>query len=216
MVRAYRMEKSHLSLSLRLTVYFGVVVLVGWALLSLFPGFATFLPIGGADKLFEGVNSELLQTVQEGRLRETDLPSRVVFLFLSVGGTLIFMVPISWVYLGTNRAPKETPSIVQTMMLLPITVTGLVMIVQNSLALSFSLAGLVAGAGIRFRSTMRDVSNSVYFLAALGVGLSSGIGALGVSGVMSICFCYTALIIRTLNYGAAKLESEGGSDSPVA
>ena len=79
--------------------------------------------------------------------------------------------------------------------------TGLVLIVQNSLALAFSLAGIVAGGGVRFRTSVRDISDSLYFLAAIGVGLAAGIGAVGIAAVMSICFCYVTVIFQILDFG---------------
>ena len=84
-------------------------------------------------------------------------------------------------------------------MILPVVVAGISMIVLNSLALAFSLAGVVAA--VRFRFTLRQPSDAMYIFVAIAIGLGSGIGALGVAGVISFAFVLTTLVIWRLEYG---------------
>jgi hypothetical protein len=88
---------------------------------------------------------------------------------------------------------------VQTIIIMPIVVTGISMIVLNSLALAFSLAGIVAA--VRFRFTLDQPSHAMYIFVAISVGLASGIGALGVATVISMAFVYATMIIWKLEYG---------------
>jgi hypothetical protein len=78
-------------------------------------------------------------------------------------------------------------------------VTGIAMIVLNSLALAFSLAGIVAA--VRFRFSLNQPSDAMYIFVAIGIGLGSGIGALGVAAVISIAFVFATLAIWKLEYG---------------
>ena len=73
------------------------------------------------------------------------------------------------------------------------------MIVLNSLALAFSLAGIVAA--VRFRFSLSQPSDAMYIFVAIGIGLGSGIGALGVAAVISATFVFATLIIWKLEYG---------------
>ncbi len=84
-------------------------------------------------------------------------------------------------------------------MILPIVVTGIAMIVVNSIALAFSLAGVVAA--VRFRFSLNQPSDAMYIFVAIAIGLGSGIGALGVSAVISFTFVLATLIIWKLEYG---------------
>ncbi len=84
-------------------------------------------------------------------------------------------------------------------MILPIVVTGIAMIVVNSLALAFSLAGVVAA--VRFRFTLNQPSDAMYIFVAIGLGLGSGIGALGIAAVISFAFSIATLVIWKLEYG---------------
>jgi hypothetical protein len=73
------------------------------------------------------------------------------------------------------------------------------MIVVNSLALAFSLAGVVAA--VRFRFTLNQPSDAMYIFVAIGLGLGSGIGALGIAAVISFAFVIATLVIWKLEYG---------------
>ena len=57
---------------------------------------------------------------------------------------------------------------VQTLVILPIVAAGVVFMVKNSLALAFSLGGIVAA--VSFRNTLRDTKDAVYIFLATGVG----------------------------------------------
>jgi hypothetical protein len=83
--------------------------------------------------------------------------------------------------------------------MLPMIVTGIVVIVQNSLALAFSLAG-IAGA-VRFRNSLKSSGDALFILLSVGIGLSGGIGALELATVMSIAFNYCLLAFWLSEYG---------------
>ena len=99
----------------------------------------------------------------------------------------------------TSRARRIDQSFLQTIMILPIVVTGISMIVLNSLALAFSLAGVVAA--VRFRFSLNQPSDAMYIFVAIAIGLGCGIGAVGVAGVISLAFALATLVIWRLEYG---------------
>jgi hypothetical protein len=106
---------------------------------------------------------------------------------------------VTWAYFITSRARRIDQSFLQTIVILPVVVTGIAMIVLNSLALAFSLAGIVAA--VRFRFSLSQPSDAMYIFVAISIGLGSGIGALGVAAVISIAFVLATLIIWKLEYG---------------
>jgi len=118
---------------------------------------------------------------------------------LSMLGALAIMVPVTWVYMLTRRHRGYEESVVHTLLILPVAVTGIVMIVQDSVALAFSLAGIVAA--VRFRFSLDQPSHAMYIFAAIAIGLGSGIGALGIAAVISMAFVYANLAIWKLEYG---------------
>jgi len=114
-------------------------------------------------------------------------------------GAVILTIPVTWAYFITSRARRIDQSFVQTIIIMPVVVTGIAMIVMNSLALAFSLAGIVAA--VRFRFSLNQPSDAMYIFASIGIGLGSGIGALGVATVISVAFVLATLIIWKLEYG---------------
>lgn len=180
--------------------YYAFWIAIAWMLLSRYPGLAEFFPIGGVDELaasprdtFEPVYSSVYETVLT--------PYGPLQLAIAIIGAVILTVPISWVYFITSRLGRINQSFLQTIMILPPVVTGITMIVQNSVALAFSLAGVVAA--VRFRFTLAQPSDAMYIFVAIGIGLGAGIGALGVATVISLSFAMATLIIWRLEYGKA-------------
>jgi hypothetical protein len=174
--------------------WFGAVIF----LLSRYPALAEYLPVGGVgDLATSNVDSfEPVYTMAERTILSASGPLRLAMASI---GAVVFTVPVSWVYFITSRARRIDQSFLQTIMILPVVVTGIAMIVVNSLALAFSLAGVVAA--VRFRFTLNQPSDAMYIFVAIGIGLGSGIGALGISGIISLTFVLATLIIWKLEYG---------------
>ena len=82
---------------------------------------------------------------------------------------------------------------------MPIVVTSIIIIVQNSLALAFSIAGIAAA--VRFRNSLKSSGDALFILCAVGIGLSAGIGALELAIVMTVMFNYTFLLLWLTDYG---------------
>jgi hypothetical protein len=80
---------------------------------------------------------------------------------------------------------------------LPLAVTAILSMVHDSLALAFSLAGVVAA--IRFRSNLKESRDAVYIFTAVGIGFAAGIRELGVGLLLSILFCVLELILWRLD-----------------
>jgi len=174
--------------------WFGTVFL----LISRYPGLGEYLPLGGISDLAAS-STDGWEPVYTSVERTILSPTGPLRLAMASIGSLVFTVPVSWVYFITSRARRIDQSFLQTIMILPIVVTGIAMIVVNSLALAFSLAGVVAA--VRFRFSLNQPSDAMYIFVAIGIGLGSGIGALGISGVISLMFVLATLVIWKLEYG---------------
>ena len=178
--------------------YYAFWVGLVWFLLGRYPGLAEYVPVGRIGEI-TGTNMESFEPVYTMVERNLLSPTVPLRLLIAAAGSAIMTVPISWVYFITSRARRIDQSFLQTIMILPIVVTGIAMIVVNSLALAFSLAGVVAA--VRFRFTLNQPSDAMYIFVAIGIGLGSGIGALGVAAVISFTYVIATLTIWKLEYG---------------
>jgi hypothetical protein len=178
--------------------YYAFWIGLVWFLLGRYPGLAEYVPVGRIGEI-TSTNMESFEPVYTMVERNLLSPSVPLRLLVAAAGSAVMTVPVSWVYFITSRARRIDQSFLQTIMILPIVVTGIAMIVVNSLALAFSLAGVVAA--VRFRFTLNQPSDAMYIFVAIGIGLGSGIGALGVAAVISFTYVFATLIIWKLEYG---------------
>lgn len=181
-----------------ITVYYAGFILAFNLLMYLFPGLEAYMPLGGIQELLEeGADKfEAVSSFAAPRGHQV----LAVKLALAIVGTILLMAPVSWVYFITTAQRKVDRSFAQTMMILPIIVAGIAMIVQNSLALAFSLAGVVAA--VRFRFTLSEPAHTLYVFCAIAIGLGAGISAVGIATVISVGFVYSTLLFWALDYGA--------------
>ncbi len=184
-------------LTLILMYYAFWVFLVMFALRR-YPALGEYLPMGGVDDL-QAADMDSFEPVYTRVERELLSPSSPIRLLLASVGALIVTVPVSWAYFITSRARRIDQSFLQTIIILPIVVTGIAMIVVNSIALAFSLAGVVAA--VRFRFTLDQPSDAMYIFVAIGIGLGAGIGAVSIAAVISFTFVIATLVIWKLEYG---------------
>lgn len=182
-----------------ITAYYLAVTSIMAVSLMISPGMLAFLPIGGAAD-FGTIGQSAFEPVSTGdeAARETLIAG--VKLALSILGAFLLMLPVTWICMGARRRKDVTQSFIQTILVLPMVITGLVHVVHNSLALAFSLAGIVAG--VRFRHTLKDSAETTYLFTAIAVGISCGINAVEVAAIISIFFNYTVLGLWATEYGA--------------
>lgn len=114
-------------------------------------------------------------------------------------GTLLLMLPVSWVYMSARNIPGHSQAVVQTLIILPLVVAGIVLIVRDSLALAFSLAGVVAA--VRFRTNLKDPRDVVYIFLSIAVGFAAGVQTLAVGAVLTIVFNFIMLTTWRYDYG---------------
>jgi hypothetical protein len=197
----------------RLMAYY--VVLGG-----VFAALLYFFPIVG--QLFSGERLEELtqapQVLQDGlttnqfQAPAAELPPSVklaITTTLSLIATLALMLPVTWVYMSARRTKRHNQAVVETLIILPIVVAAIVLIVRNSLALAFSLAGVVAA--VRFRTTLRDTRDTVFIFLAIGVGFAAGVQVITVGAVASVIFNLVLLFIWRYDFGRNALAPTAAS-----
>ncbi len=189
-------------LFLRLNLFYGVLALLIWGGYQLVPDLHRYIPLGVVENLLTQGESSDLGGVVIHASNVTDEAGGLVWLVMAILGAVALMVPVSWTYLAIRSKSKMDQSLLETILILPIAVTGIVLIVHNSLALAFSLAGVVAG--VRYRYALKSTADSLFIFMAVGVGLSCGVGMFLVAAVMTCIFNYTFLILWEMNYGGSE------------
>ena len=204
-------------LILKLAAYF-LVLITAIVVVALYnPDSLRYLPLGGTDAL-QHTDLEITKSrldfsndpVTVGDMHGPVTPEKVrfaaLFLAANLGGTILIMLPITWTYSATRFDSGPEKSFVRALIVLPICATTVVLLIQDSLALAFGLAALVAA--VRFRVTLNEAIDGIYIFAAVCVGLAAGIGYLGVAGIMALFFCMTNTVLWYLDYGNNPLDEK--------
>ena len=181
----------------KLAIYYAAVVLLVLVLRWLFP---MLHPVFSLDLL--QVSQPLDNLVGAAASRQGTFltqPHVIIRTLIATIGGVVLVAPIAWVYMVTKREVRYDQSLVHTILILPIAVTGMVIIVQWSLALAFSLAGIVAA--VRFRNTLQDTKDAVYIFLAIGVGLAGGVEGLPIALIISATFNFVVLAVWRFEVG---------------
>jgi hypothetical protein len=199
-------------------VLFGAVAFTGY----INPGFLDQLPLGGVGEISDygsssiydleeallSADEEEIEAIitENTRARLARGPAwllEAMSLTWAMACTLLLMLPVSWVYRAIHTDSVYDHSIDTTTLVLPAVVAGIVTVVQHSLALAFSLAGIVAG--VRFRRALNDTFDTLFILSSIGVGIAAGVKSIEIAVVITVFFNYAAIMVCAFGDG---LESQ--------
>ena len=187
-------------LLVQLTIYYAVIAAVLFIAVKLWPDFRGYLPVGGVEQLITQPAKNPLQASDAIRAEHVgNLRQSLFWLVVAMVGAALAALPVSWVYMAVRSGDEYDQSLVNTIIVLPMVVTGIVIIVQNSLALAFALAG-IAGA-VRFRNSLKSSGDALFILISVAIGLSAGIGAVELAAVISIALNYVFALLWITEYG---------------
>jgi hypothetical protein len=187
-------------LLMQITAYYLIIGIAIFVALKVWPELRGYLPVGGVEQLISQPAKNPLQASEAVRAAHVaNFGQSVFWLIVAIVAAIVVSLPVSWVYMAVRGGHEYDQSLVNTIIVLPMVVTGIVIIVQNSLSLAFALAG-IAGA-VRFRNSLKSSGDALFILMAVGIGLSAGIGAIELAAVISIAFNYCFAVLWITEYG---------------
>ncbi|HKG94334.1 MAG TPA: DUF4956 domain-containing protein [Gemmatimonadaceae bacterium] len=163
------------------------------------------MPLGG--ELFTGNPSRNALAAEAAAEVAAAGPLRVAASTgMAIVAAVLLSLPVAWIYILTRQKKGYRQSVVQTLIVLPVVVAGIVVLVKNSLALAFSLAGIVAA--VKFRNTLEDSKDAVYIFLATAIGLAAGVH-LPVAVVISVAFNLVVYLLWRSDFGRSPGRLEG-------
>jgi len=121
---------------------------------------------------------------------------------------IVVMLPVAWICALTRSKQGYRQSLVQTLLILPVVVSGIVGIVRYSTALAFGLAGVVAA--VSFRNRLEDSKDAVYIFIAIAVGFACGVQAVDIALVVSVIYNGLVLVLWWTDFGRVPGAVSGG------
>ena len=140
-----------------------------------------------------GMKSKLLE-------RGSDPGPALVPTIVAMLAAFATALPVTWIYTYTRHKKGYQQSVVQTFLILPVIVAGIVVLVKHSLALAFSLGGIVAA--VRFRTTLEDSKDAANIFVVTGIGLAAAVEP-PVAFAISIIYNTLALGLWLTDFGRA-------------
>ncbi len=125
----------------------------------------------------------------------------LVYTFFSLLLSFIFTLPIAWVYTLTANEDNFDPSLAQTVVVLAMVVTGVMVVVSDVTARAFALAGVVAA--VRFRNSLQDTKDAIYIFIAVAIGMGCGTRVYHITVWLSVIMSLTMFVLWKYRFGAS-------------
>jgi len=123
----------------------------------------------------------------------------VIVTFFALTMAFLLILPVAWVHMIT-KGEETDPALTQTLIMLGVIVAGVMLLLEDNLARSFSLVGVVAA--VRFRNTLKNPKDAVFVFLALGVGMACGLQSYHIGLFLSVFECAILLVLWAYQTGA--------------
>lgn len=99
-------------------------------------------------------------------------PMNIMALLLGLCLSFLAGLTIAWTYMATHRGLSYSRAFVNSLVVIPMVVTVVMMVLNNNLVTAFGLMAVFAV--VRFRNVLRDTLDTSYVLTVLAVGMACG------------------------------------------
>lgn len=124
---------------------------------------------------------------------------------VTIASTVMLGLIIGFTYYKTTAAGDYSQALFNTMVMLPILISLIILFIGSNVAGAFSLAG--AFSIIRFRSAPGNPKDISYVLFAVAAGLACGIGFYVYALVFTVIICLLIVVFRAVKLGVPKTDS---------
>jgi hypothetical protein len=128
---------------------------------------------------------------------------RVCITVITLFTTFLLVLPVAWVHMIT-RDDESYASLTQTLIMLSLIVAGVMLLLQDNLARSFGLVGVVAA--VRYRNTLDDPKDAVFVFLSLGIGMACGLQSFHVGLILSAFECAILLVLWIYHTGTPRTD----------
>jgi uncharacterized membrane protein YhiD involved in acid resistance len=133
--------------------------------------------------------------------RDADLTTRATLVdgFIAIFLSFILTLIITQVYKLTYKGPRYSQSFVQTVIIMGVVVSIIMIVIGNNIAVAFGLVG--AFSIIRFRSAMSDPKDIAFIFFGMAAGIACGLGFYLLAIIFTFSLSVLIFILYAFNYG---------------
>lgn len=139
------------------------------------------------------------------QLTQTMTAVSVTQILLTIVSTVLLGLIIGFTYHKTTSAGDYSQALYNTLIMLPILISLIILFIGSNVAGAFSLAG--AFSIIRFRSAPGNPKDISYVLFAVAAGLACGIGFYVYALMFTVIICIIIAAFKAAKLGVPKTDS---------
>ena len=107
---------------------------------------------------------------------------------------------LAWVYYATHSGLSSSRSFVQSLILMAVVVSLVMVVIGNSIITAFGLMGALAL--VRFRNVIKDTRDVVFVFCAVVIGMAAGSQRYAVAIVGTLALCAIVIYLHVSTFGS--------------
>jgi uncharacterized membrane protein YhiD involved in acid resistance len=117
---------------------------------------------------------------------------------VSLALSFVLSAAIGWVYRSTHRNVSYSQSYVQTLVILGMLVSLIMLVVGSNLARAFALVGALSV--VRFRNAIKETRDVGFIFLVMGIGMACGTRFYTLAAVATVAICLVILVMRRFDW----------------
>jgi hypothetical protein len=117
---------------------------------------------------------------------------------LALGLSFVLSAAIGWVYKVTHRNISYSQSYVQTLVILGMIISLIMLVVGSNIARAFALVGALSV--IRFRNAVKETRDVGFIFLVMGIGMACGTRFYLLAIAATVAICLAVVIMQRLNW----------------
>ena len=130
----------------------------------------------------------------------------VADVLLSLGLSLVCSFVVAWVYRSTHKNISYSQSYVQTLIILGMLITLIMLIVGSNIARAFALVGALSV--VRFRNAIKETRDVGFIFLVMAIGMACGTRFYTLAILATIAICAVILVMHRFNMFALDVQRQ--------
>jgi uncharacterized membrane protein YhiD involved in acid resistance len=120
--------------------------------------------------------------------------------------SFVLSAMIGWVYRATHRNVSYSQSYVQTLVILGMLISLIMLVVGSNIARAFALVGALSV--VRFRNAIKETRDVGFIFLVMGIGMATGTRFYTLAVVAAVAICLIIMVMSRFNWFALNVRRQ--------
>lgn len=130
----------------------------------------------------------------------------VADVLLSLGLSFVTSVVVAWAYRSTHKNISYSQGYVQTLVMLGMLISLIMLIVGSNIARAFALVGALSV--VRFRNAIKETRDVGFIFLVMGIGMACGTRFYSLAIIATLVICAVILVMHRFNWFALDVQRQ--------